>query len=63
LKTAESLPEVQLERRDEPACRLEQAYSAPTVSLVREEATNLPEGLRDAPAAKDLQGRPAVLSR
>ena len=54
------MPDVQdlLERRGEPAYRLEQAYLALTRSLVRdwEEATNLPRGLRaalaeEAPAA------------
>src|SRR5215210_3778604 len=57
---AEFLPEIQktLEERGEPGYRLSQAYSALTVSLVRdwEEATSLPKGLRaalneDAPAA------------
>ncbi len=52
MRAAEFLPEVQktLEERDEPGYRLAQAYSALTVSLVRdwEEATSLPKGLRDA---------------
>ncbi len=90
MRAAEFLPDVNkvLERRGEPAYRLEQAYWALIGSLVRdwEEATNLPKGLRaalaeEAPAAlrpsrgqdidaacgqlaaKDLRGRPAVLSR
>src|SRR5918994_4343615 len=46
------MPDVQdlLERRGEPAYRLEQAYLALTRSLVRDwdEATNLPRGLRAA---------------
>src|ERR687897_3796319 len=54
------MPDVQdlLERRGEPAYRLEQAYSALTRALIRdwEEATNLPKALRaalaeEAPAA------------
>src|ERR671916_1289562 len=60
MRAAEFLPEVQktLEERGEPGYRLSQAYTALTVSLVRdwEEATNLPKGLRStlsegAPAA------------
>ena len=60
MRAAEFLPEVHgvLERRGEPAYRLEQAYSALTGALVRdwEEATSLPRGLRaelagEAPAA------------
>src|SRR5215210_2131778 len=49
---AEFLPEVQktLEERGEPGYRLSQAYSALTVSRVREwgEATSLPKGVRGA---------------
>src|SRR4028119_1514647 len=52
MRAAEFLPEVQktLEGRGEPHYRLAQAYSALTVSLVRdwEEATSLPKGLRQA---------------
>src|SRR4028119_1622935 len=52
MRAAEFLPEVQktLEGRGEPHYRLAQAYSALTVSLVRdwEEATSLPKGLREA---------------
>ena len=52
MRVAEFLPEVQkaLEERGEPDYRLSQAYSALTVSLVRdwEEATSLPKGLREA---------------
>src|SRR4028119_712737 len=52
MRAAEFLPEVQktLEGRGEPGYRLAQAYSALTVSLVRdwEEATSLPKGLREA---------------
>jgi len=60
MRAAEFLPDVLgvLEERDEPAYRLEQAYSALTRSLVRDwdEATNLPRRLRaalaeEAPAA------------
>jgi len=60
MRAAEFLPDVRrvLERRGEPAYRLEQAYTALTVALARdwEEATNLPRGLRaalaeEAPAA------------
>jgi hypothetical protein len=61
MRAAEFLPGVRrvLERRGEPAHRLEQAHFA----LIRdwEEATNLPRrGLRTALAAKDLRGRTAV---
>src|ERR671916_402984 len=52
MRAAEFLPEVQktLEERGEPGYRLAQAYTALTVSLVRdwEEATSLPKGLREA---------------
>src|SRR5918998_1291088 len=52
MRAAEFLPEVQktLEERGEPGYRLGQAYTALTVSLVRdwEEATSLPKGLREA---------------
>jgi 23S rRNA (adenine2503-C2)-methyltransferase len=52
MRALEFLPDVQrvLERRGEPAYRLEQAYSALTRSLIRdwEEATNLPKALRAA---------------
>ena len=52
MRAAQFIPDVQdlLERRGEPAYRLEQAYLALTRSLVRdwEEATNLPRGLRAA---------------
>jgi 23S rRNA (adenine2503-C2)-methyltransferase len=60
MRAAEFLPDVRrmLERRGEPAYRLEQIYLALTNSLIRdwEEATNLPKGLRaalekEAPAA------------
>jgi 23S rRNA (adenine2503-C2)-methyltransferase len=60
MRATEFLPDVQrmLEKRGEPAYRLEQVYSALTRSLVRdwEEATNLPKVLRaalagEAPAA------------
>jgi 23S rRNA (adenine2503-C2)-methyltransferase len=60
MRAAEFLPDVNkvLERRGEPAHRLEQAYCALTGSLIRdwEEATNLPRKLRttlagEAPAA------------
>src|SRR4028119_1060670 len=60
MRAAEFLPEVEktLEERGEPGYRLDQAYSALTVSLVRdwEEATSLPKDLREtlneaAPAA------------
>jgi 23S rRNA (adenine2503-C2)-methyltransferase len=60
MRALEFLPDVRrvLERRGEPAYRLEQAYSALTRSLIRdwEEATNLPKALRaalaeEAPAA------------
>ncbi|MCA1716814.1 MAG: 23S rRNA (adenine(2503)-C(2))-methyltransferase RlmN [Actinobacteria bacterium] len=55
------LPDVQkvLEKRSEPAYRLEQAYSALTRSLIRdwEEATNLPKGLRAVLA----EGAPAAV--
>jgi 23S rRNA (adenine2503-C2)-methyltransferase len=50
MRAAEFLPDVNkvLERRGEPAYRLEQAYCALTSSLIRdwEEATNLPRKLR-----------------
>src|SRR4028119_262357 len=52
MRAAEFLPEVQktLEGRGEPHYRLAQAYSALTVSLVRdwEEATSFPKYLREA---------------
>ena len=60
MRAAEFLPDVRrtLERRGEPAYRLEQAYLALTRSLIRdwEESTNLPAALRttlagEAPAA------------
>jgi 23S rRNA (adenine2503-C2)-methyltransferase len=60
MRAANFLPDVRqvLERRGEPAYRLEQAYLSLTRSLVRdwEEATNLPKELRtalseEAPAA------------
>jgi 23S rRNA (adenine2503-C2)-methyltransferase len=60
MRATEFLPDVQrvLEKRGEPAYRLEQAYSALTRSLVRdwEEATSLPKGLRAALA----EGAPAA---
>ena len=52
MRAAEFLPDVNrvLERRGEPAYRLEQTYSALTRSLIRdwEEATNLPREFRAA---------------
>src|SRR5919199_1715494 len=60
MRAAEFLPDIRrvLERRGEPAYRLEQIYFALTNSLIRDwdEATNLPRGLRaalekEAPAA------------
>jgi len=62
MRAAESLPDVSrvIEVRGEPAYRLERVCSP---VRGREEATNLPGGLRAAPAAKHLRGRPAVLSR
>jgi len=60
MRATEFLPDVRevLDRRGEPAYRLEQAYSALTGSLIRDwsEATNLPKALRaalaeEAPAA------------
>src|SRR4028118_870590 len=52
MRAAEFLPKVEkiLEERGEPGYRLAQAYSALTVSLVRdwEEATSLPKDLREA---------------
>jgi 23S rRNA (adenine2503-C2)-methyltransferase len=61
MRAAEFLPDVNevLEKRGEPAYRLEQAYSALTCSLVRdwEELTSLPKELRAALA----EGAPATV--